>query len=174
MYIALSENIHHFIQQRVLEGLNALSIQKLLWFRAIEFQDQVKKECSTIESHLKNIQMLRDSGNCLFEKNNKMNDIGFLFAFQTSKQKKLTKSSRVLCSDGTHGMNYHGYHLFTLVVRHPIMESGEEIKALVMILKYDKLPCKHIFAVISQFNNNIEENKQKSSVIIEPISLDQE
>ena len=54
-------------------------------------------------------------------------EIGFLFAFQIKEQKELMKSSRVLCLDGTHGMNNHGYHLFTLVVRHPKMGSGYPI-----------------------------------------------
>ena len=153
----LLENIRHFIQQCAFEGLDCFSIQKLLRFRAIELQNQIKNEyCDTTESHSQNIQMLRDglitrddiytivhntmktlayldknelislerwqerlisaNGNCLFERHNEMNDIGFMFAFQTKEQKELTKSSRVLCLDGTHGMNNHGYHLFTLVV----------------------------------------------------------
>jgi hypothetical protein len=55
--LPLSENIRQFVQKRVLEGLDAFSIQKLLRFRAIELQNQIKKECS---DHPKDIQNLRD------------------------------------------------------------------------------------------------------------------
>ena len=39
--LRLSENIRNFVQQRAFEGLDNISIQKLLRFRAIELQDQV-------------------------------------------------------------------------------------------------------------------------------------
>src|SRR5436305_11987593 len=42
--------------------------------------------------------------------------------------------------------------------------------------KTRQLPCKHIFAVISQFNNNLEEGKQRSlnSIVEKPVSINQE
>ena len=59
--LQLSENIWHFIQKHVFEGLDTFSIQKILRFRVIELQEQVKQECSnTNRSCSKDIQMLRD------------------------------------------------------------------------------------------------------------------
>jgi|GEM_PF-5268288 len=172
--LRLSDNIRHFVQKCALEGLDCLSIQKLLRFRAIELQDQIRKECcSTTESHLQDIQMLRDglitkddiytivhntmksiayfdedelkslkkwqerliinmNGNCLFEQHN---NFCFLFAFQTKEQKELMKISRVLCLDGTHGMNHCGYYLFSLVMRHPTMGNGYPIAFLISEFK---------------------------------------
>ena len=45
------------------------------------------------------------------------------------------KSSRVLCLDGTHGMNYHGYHLFTLIMWHQTTGSGYPIAFLISEFK---------------------------------------
>ena len=54
--LPLSENIWHFIQKHILEGLDTFSIQKILRFRVIELQDQVKKECSdTTKSYSKDM-----------------------------------------------------------------------------------------------------------------------
>lgn len=64
-----------------------------------------------------------------------MNDIGFIFAFQTKNQKELIKSSRVLCLDGTHGMNQHGYHLFMLIMYHSVTGSGYPIAFLISEFK---------------------------------------
>src|SRR2546421_7100939 len=59
--LPLSENIRHFIQQRVLEGLDCISIQRLLRFRAVEIQDQVLKECNNSNVNTHNVQILRDA-----------------------------------------------------------------------------------------------------------------
>ena len=80
-------------------------------------------------------KIINTGGSCLFEPNNETDDIGFIFAFQTVEQKELIKSSRVLCLDGTHGMNYHGYHLFTLVIRHSITGNGYPIAFLISKFK---------------------------------------
>src|ERR1051325_7438720 len=73
-------------------------------------------------------------GNCLFECGNE-NDSGFMFAFQTKEQQELIKSARVMCLHGTHGMNHHGYHLFTLVIRHPKTGSGYPVAFLISKFK---------------------------------------
>ncbi|RIB02931.1 hypothetical protein C2G38_2226459 [Gigaspora rosea] len=51
---------------------------------------------------------------CLFECGNQEQnfnsvDIGFIFTFQTKKQIELMQYSRVLCLDGTHGMNQYEF-----------------------------------------------------------------
>ncbi|RIB25373.1 hypothetical protein C2G38_2166112 [Gigaspora rosea] len=81
------------------------------------------------------IKLINEGGNCLYERNNEMNDIGFLFAFQTKEQKELANLARVLCLDSTHGMNHYGYHLFTIVMRHPITGSGYSIAFLISQFK---------------------------------------
>ncbi|RIB04219.1 hypothetical protein C2G38_2222975 [Gigaspora rosea] len=169
---SLSKNIREFIQKRALEGLDTFSIQKLLRFRAVELNDQLKKG---VEDHLQDVQILRDAlitrddiysivynvmngliyldrnelcsldkwqeklisggGSCLFERHNKENNLEFIFAFQKEEQRKLTKLERVMCLDGTHGMNHHGYHLFTIVMRHPITGSGYPIAFLISEFK---------------------------------------
>ena len=175
--LPLSENIRHFIQQRVLEGLDSISIQRLLRFRAVELQDRVLKECNDSNSNIQtcNIQKLRDAlitrddiytivhktmktlayidenvmislakwkekliiagGNCLFKRNDMSDEIGFIFAFQTKEQKELTNSSRVLCLDGTHGLNGYGYQLFSLLMRHPATGHGYPIAFLISEFK---------------------------------------
>ncbi|KAF0508523.1 hypothetical protein F8M41_018747 [Gigaspora margarita] len=64
-----------------------------------------------------------------------MNDIGFLFVFQTKEQKELAKLTKVLYLDSTHGMNHHGYHLFTIVIHHPITGSEYPIAFLISQFK---------------------------------------
>src|SRR6266496_4731321 len=80
-------------------------------------------------------KLISAGGSCLFKRHGEMDNIGFLFAFQIKEQKELTKSSRVLCLDGTHGMNHHGYHLFTLIMRHPATGSGYPIAFLISQFK---------------------------------------
>ncbi|RIB26758.1 hypothetical protein C2G38_2029935 [Gigaspora rosea] len=80
-------------------------------------------------------------GCCLFEYSNQeqasdIADTGFIFAFQTTKQKEFMQYTRVICLDGTHGMNKYGYHLFSLVIKHPMTGSGYPIAFL--ISKYKK------------------------------------
>ena len=58
-----------------------------------------------------------------------------MFAFQTKEQKELMKISRVLCLDGTHGMNHRSYHLFSLVMQHPTMGNGYPIAFLISEFK---------------------------------------
>ena len=190
--LRLSENIRYFIQQRALEGLDGLSIHKMLRLRAIEIQDRVIEECSNSEKHSQEIQILRDGlvtrddiytivyntmktlayfdqdelrslekwqeklinagGNCLFERNNEIDEVDFMFAFQMKDQHELMKFSRVLCLDGTHGMNHHGYHLFTLIIRHPATGSGYPIAFL--ISKYKRtLTLKRWLTFLRQEHN---------------------
>jgi hypothetical protein len=73
-------------------------------------------------------------GNCLYQQNDG-SDEGFLFAFQTKEQIELTKSARVLCLDGTHGMNDHGYHLFTIMMRHLTTGCGYPVAFLISEFK---------------------------------------
>ncbi|KAF0471083.1 hypothetical protein F8M41_025271 [Gigaspora margarita] len=80
-------------------------------------------------------RLINRGGSCLFERNNEINNLGFLFAFQTKEQKELTKLARVLCLDGTHGMNYHGFHLFTIMMHHPITGSVYPIAFLISEFK---------------------------------------
>ncbi len=42
----------------------------------------------------------------------------------------------MLYLNGTHGMNYHGYHLFTLIMWYPIMGSGYLIAFLISKYKW--------------------------------------
>jgi hypothetical protein len=77
-------------------------------------------------------KLIGTDGNYLFKHYNKS---GFIFAFQMKEQKKLTNFARVLCLDGTHGMNHHRYHLFTLVMRHPITGSGYPVAFLISEFK---------------------------------------
>ncbi|RIB07402.1 hypothetical protein C2G38_2147588 [Gigaspora rosea] len=79
--------------------------------------------------------LISGGGSCLFERHNKENNLVFIFAFQMEEQRKLTKLVSVLCLDGTHGMNHHGYHLFTIVMRHPITGSGYPIAFLISEFK---------------------------------------
>ncbi|CAG8578788.1 6134_t:CDS:1 [Scutellospora calospora] len=55
--------------------------------------------------------------------------------FQTKEQKELMKFARVVCLDGTHGMNHHKYHLFTLIIKHPIVGSGYPVAFLISEFK---------------------------------------
>ncbi|RIB02242.1 hypothetical protein C2G38_2228374 [Gigaspora rosea] len=96
--LPLSENIRQYIRQRALEELDAFSIQQLLRFRGIVLQNQAK--------------IIGMGGCCLFEcgnqeQNSNSVDIEFIFTFQTKKQIELMQYSRVLCLDGTHGMNLY-------------------------------------------------------------------
>ncbi|CAG8649725.1 8936_t:CDS:2, partial [Scutellospora calospora] len=80
-------------------------------------------------------KIINTGGCCLFEQGNNPNsnlvDTGFLFAFQTKKQKESMQHARVICLDGTHGMNKYDYHLFTLIIRHPLAGSGYPIAFLI-------------------------------------------
>ncbi|RIB23554.1 hypothetical protein C2G38_2170898 [Gigaspora rosea] len=56
------------------------------------------------------IKLINEDGSYLYEHNDKMDGIGFVFAFQTKEQKELAKFARVLCLD--------------------VNDAGEEIKAV--------------------------------------------
>ncbi|KAF0542489.1 hypothetical protein F8M41_004589 [Gigaspora margarita] len=71
-------------------------------------------------------------GNCLFERDT---EFEFLFAFQTKDQINLIEFGRVMCLDSTHGMNHHGFHLFSIIMRHPITGNGYSVAFLISKFK---------------------------------------
>ncbi|RIB01784.1 hypothetical protein C2G38_2229680 [Gigaspora rosea] len=186
--LPLSDNICHFISQRALEGLDTHSIQQLLRHRGIELQDRVQlleqgTEPQNIQSLCDGLVTRDDIYNivhntlklCAYLDNDELES---LIKWQeklncVEKQKELIKFARVVCLDGTHGLNQHGYHLFMLIIRHPatgkknsewnsdifmVDDAGKEIKAVEECLPDANVLLYH-FHVLRSWRRNLNHHR---------------